>query len=144
MAKLLFGVIKEDEAITHRECFIAPSIHQLEYRIGNIGHIFANVILTPIAANKTRITLAYAARLKLPKKLISPLVRQLFSIVIQQDCRILNLQAQNRQYFRDAKESSTPLDVFGLEVRSYIERLCRGESSTSFNPIQRTIKLSSS
>ncbi len=141
VAKLLFGKAKDDQDLFHRERYIAPCIHQVEYKFGNTGHIFADVIYTPIAENRTKITVIYWIKKNIFIKIILPIIRKLFMQIINQDCYILEQQFQNRLLFENPKEVSNRCDLFALELRKYIESINQGQTLKLDKCINKRINL---
>ena len=123
LSRLIFGRPDPDAEAYHGERFIAPSIHQVEYRMGAIGHVFANVIYTPVNEKKSMITMLYNIRSYGLGKFFSFLVKRLLVKVVEQDVEILNLQYENRKKHDSSREISNQTDLMALEVRKLLDQI---------------------
>ncbi|MEA5573350.1 aromatic ring-hydroxylating dioxygenase subunit alpha [Calothrix sp. UHCC 0171] len=103
--------------------FILPSIAQLEYRTNKEEYkLFISLFLTPISENLTKFYAVVTFRWGLPKWLGKLIAVPLFYIGVQQDKKILELQARNIKKFGEEDFASTEIDLIKPHI-SYLQKM---------------------
>ena len=141
LSRLIFGKPDPEAEAYHGERFIAPCIHQVEYRMGAIGHVFANVIYTPVNENKSIITMLYNVRSYWLGRRMSFMIKRLLKKVVDQDVSILNLQYANRKKHPQGREVSNQTDMMALEARKLLDQLCAHPGHRITESSSKRIKL---
>lgn len=111
----------------HTERYLPPSVHQLEYRIGEATHVITTQICTPEESDRCRIYAAYSVKFRFPVSLLGFLFPRLVSRLLRQDLEILGHQSATIRRFGTRAFSSTELDLFPDVVRRFFRHLEAGE-----------------
>lgn len=132
-----------DGKIQHIERFLAPTIHQFEYRIGKT-HFISTQFLTPESDTETRLIATYQIRSALPRFLArlvtAPLLSFLFRQLIRQDYELLEALARDRANLPLKSAQSTELDALGLAMLKMI-RLLKSPAQEAAPSTQKTFRV---
>ncbi|BAZ42760.1 putative dioxygenase Rieske iron-sulfur component [Calothrix sp. NIES-4101] len=117
--------------------FILPSIAQLEYRTDKEGYkLLISLFLTPISENLTKLYAVVTFHWGLPNWLGKLIAIPLFYIAVQQDTKILELQATNIKKFAGEDFASTAIDVIKPHIsylqKQYISNHCNNDKDEIF------------
>lgn len=115
--------------VEHFDRFFLPSIAQVEYRLG-ASHVIATTALTPTTKGTTRMFASVSFRLPfLPSARIGEAIGNVFKplalTVLEQDARILKLQAETIERMGQTRFASTRIDVLGPEIIRLLARASR-------------------
>lgn len=105
--------------VQHFDRFILPHLLQVEYRLGPRTHFLISGFCTPVSPQKTELYALVCLRTPLGKFLERFLARVLepFAMkVFRQDVKVLQLQTENLEHFREESFMSTELDVLGSSI----------------------------
>lgn len=108
--------------VLHVDRFIAPSVAQIEYRIGNDAYFIANALCVPVRESLTRIHAVVQFQTRLPGWVVRPILEPIVTRIFKQDADILKSQANSLRRWGGEHYSSTAIDVLGLQIA----RLLRG------------------
>jgi len=103
--------------VTHFDRFVLPSITEVEYKLSETSHICTVSALTPITAERTRLTAVISFRLPVPAALVTPLLGPLARAIFKQDARVLERQADWIAAFGGEQFTSTELDALGPQIK---------------------------
>jgi phenylpropionate dioxygenase-like ring-hydroxylating dioxygenase large terminal subunit len=102
--------------VEHWDRFILPSIAQVEYRLGTANRLVVTTFCTPVADDRTRLTAVVQVRLRIPARLLRPVLTPLVLRILRQDAAILRAQSETVARFGGEQFASTPLDLLGPHV----------------------------
>jgi phenylpropionate dioxygenase-like ring-hydroxylating dioxygenase large terminal subunit len=102
--------------VEHFDRFIMPSIAQVEYRLGADNHLLNTTAMTPVSAFETHLWAVIQLRLRLPSRLVAPIVTPLAMRILHQDGTILGLQSAAIRRFEGEHFTSTEVDVLGPHI----------------------------
>lgn len=112
---------RSGDVMTHSDRFILPSITQVEYRLGDKGHL-TTFFCTPVKDFSTRIFGAFQFRLGLPSWLMVRVMTPVIKRIILQDVKMLKEQGATIAAFGEECYTSTPLDLLGLQIWRLMRR----------------------
>lgn len=112
--------------VEHWDRFILPSICEVEYRLGPENHVLITNLLTPVSDFVTRLFAVISFRVRLPGRLLRPLLTPLVMRIFRQDAEILRLQTESIRRFGGERFMSTAVDVLGREIWRLLRRAERG------------------
>lgn len=113
--------------VEHVDRFLLPSIAQVEYRLGDDNHLLVTSAMTPVDERTTHVWAVIALRLRIPSRLVAPLVTPVATRILRQDRAVLGLQAETIRQFGGECLASTEIDVLGPQIRHLLETAARGE-----------------
>jgi hypothetical protein len=103
------------EIMTHSDRFVLPSITQVEYRLGEQGHI-TTFFCTPIEDFLTRVFAVFQFRFTPPGWFMTLLMTPVVKRIIKQDVDMLKEQTKTVSHFGEERFTSTELDVLGIQI----------------------------
>lgn len=118
-----------EEIMTHVDRFILPSITQVEYRLGEKGHL-TTFLCTPVEDFLTKVFAVFQFRMGLPAWLMKLLMTPVVKRVIRQDADMLKEQTETVIHFGEERFTSTELDVLGLQIWRLMRHADLGPSPT--------------
>lgn len=119
---------KRAEAIVHRERFLAPTHHQLEFRFGDATHALSTQLCTPEAPGRVRLHIVCHLKLRrLPHGLAAGPFRMLLKKLITQDLATLRAQERHIESLGGEAYGSSKLDTFGLRMLRFLKHLEEGK-----------------
>ena len=113
--------------VRHFDRFLLPCIAQVEYRLGEVSHLLATSLLTPVTDFLTRLYAVVTFRLPLPHGLIQPFLTPVVTHIFRQDSRILAMQTKTIRRFGGEQFASTEIDVLGPSILRLLLQAQRGE-----------------
>jgi phenylpropionate dioxygenase-like ring-hydroxylating dioxygenase large terminal subunit len=120
--------------VQHWDRFLMPCITQVEYRLGN-SHLVVYAALTPVTDKRTKLYGLAAFRLpvRLPGRAIGRVLKPLAKVVLGQDARMLELQADTVERFGGERTTSTEVDVLGPHILKLMRDAEKGERAAPTN-----------
>jgi phenylpropionate dioxygenase-like ring-hydroxylating dioxygenase large terminal subunit len=115
--------------VVHVDRFLLPSVAQVEYRLGDDNHLLVTSAMTPVDDFVTQVWTVVSLRLRIPTRLLVPIVTPLATRILRQDRAILALQTQTIRRFRGEQLASTEIDVLGPQIWHLLTAAARGEPS---------------
>jgi phenylpropionate dioxygenase-like ring-hydroxylating dioxygenase large terminal subunit len=108
--------------VVHFDRFMAPSIAQVEYRLGEHSHLVATTALTPLGPAKTLIAAEVSFRLpaKIPGAALVPVLKPIAMQILGQDLRMLKIITEHVARFGGPRYASTELDVLGPHIEAIL------------------------
>ncbi len=97
--------------VEHCDRFQRPAVAQVEYRLGEVNHIFSSQFLTPEDEDNTIVTIYVSLRSRLPLRPFRPLIQAVARAVLRQDALILRLQTLNLERFPEKRFVHGPADL---------------------------------
>ena len=97
----------------HCDRFVLPSVAQVEYQIGDNGHLLTSSSLSPISDFKTRMYAVVSIRRSFWLSLLRPVVTPLAMKVVEQDKEILAMQTKSLQAQNGEHYAYTDADTLG-------------------------------
>lgn len=125
--------------VTHFDRFLLPSIAQVEYRIGTENHILISTAMTPIEDTRTAIHAVVALKMRLPGKLIRPVLEPIAMRIFQQDAEILAEQTKTVKRFGGEQYASTEIDILGNHIWRLLKQTERGDAPVA--PSEERVRL---
>lgn len=122
--------------LRHIDRFALPSIAQVDYWLGDANHFRVTSFCTPLDARRTRIFATISLRLRLPARLVLPLLAPFAWRIFNQDARILRLQSETIRRFGEESFVSTDVDLLGGEIKRLL-RHGRRETAAEAAPVAR-------
>jgi phenylpropionate dioxygenase-like ring-hydroxylating dioxygenase large terminal subunit len=119
---------RSTDPMIHEERYIAPTLTQAEYRIGDTSHLLSTHLFTPETATRSRMYLLLRTKSRIPKMLRHPLLRALFTRLFRQDIRILGLQQRALKSSGSLPRISSELDLLSLSTLHFFHQLTEGKS----------------
>lgn len=116
------------DAMIHEERFIAPTLSQVEFRIGVTSHLLSTQVLTPETQTCTRLYLVLRVKSKIPKFLTTFLFRLLLTRLLRQDIRVLEQQQAALESVGDSPRVSSELDLLSLTTIHFFHQLAEGKA----------------
>jgi phenylpropionate dioxygenase-like ring-hydroxylating dioxygenase large terminal subunit len=116
----------EGGVVQHVDRFVAPSMAQVEYRLGD-SHLVVTTAFTPVDDDRTELHATVAFRSSILPALVAPLVTPIARVILRQDARMLAAQHDNIRRFGGEHFVHTPIDVLGPHIARLIRRSERGE-----------------
>lgn len=114
--------------VRHVDRFFLPSVAQVEYRLGEASHLVATTAVTPIDADRCRLSSVATFRLPVPGWLAWPVLAPVATRILRQDARILALQAENVRRFGGERFATTEIDVLGPQIARLLREAERGDA----------------
>jgi phenylpropionate dioxygenase-like ring-hydroxylating dioxygenase large terminal subunit len=127
--------------VTHFDCFLLPSIVQVEYALGEGTHFCVTAALTPVSRRHTRIFAEVAYRLPFPGWLVAPVLGPLALRVFRQDAGILREQTSNVERFGGEAYRSTEVDFLGPQILRLLRHAGEAGDSGSQAPVERRFRM---
>lgn len=123
--------------VEHVDRFIAPSISQVEYRLGE-NHLVITTAFTPVTPMRTALHATVAVRSRVPGVMLAAAVGPIARRILAQDARMVARQHATIRSFGGERFANTPIDVLGPHILRLLRRAERGESlDTSTDPDER-------
>jgi phenylpropionate dioxygenase-like ring-hydroxylating dioxygenase large terminal subunit len=120
--------------VEHVDRFVAPSIAQVEYRLGE-NHLVITTAFTPVTPTRTALHATVAVRSRVPGPALAAVVGPIARRILAQDARMLARQHETIRAFGGERFANTPIDVLGPHIVRLLRRAERGESlDTSTEP----------
>ena len=123
--------------VQHWDRFVLPSIAQVEYRLGDENHFLITALCTPESDFVTHLYASVSFRLRVPARLIKPILEPLALRIFAQDARILEEQSRNIRRFGGEQFMSTEVDILGPEIWRLLKQAERGEERVEPAPERR-------
>jgi phenylpropionate dioxygenase-like ring-hydroxylating dioxygenase large terminal subunit len=116
--------------VEHTDRFWLPSICEVDYRLSERSHINVRSLITPLSAERSRLTAVLCLKLPIPGWVLRPLVQPIARKIFAQDIEILSAQSEAIERFGGERYVSTPIDALGPEILRLLRRAERGERSS--------------
>src|SRR5262245_14306923 len=113
--------------VNHIDRFVLPSIAQVEYRLGEQNHLLVTSVMTPIGDFATRVWAVISLRLRIPPRLVTPILTPVAVRILRQDAAMLARQSDTIRRFGGEQLTSTEIDVLGPQVWRLLRQAERGE-----------------
>lgn len=120
--------------VQHWDRFFLPSIAQVEYRLGSENHFMVTTAMTPLSDFRTRMTAIISFKVRVPAKLVLPVLEPLAMRIFKQDADILKLQTETIRRFGGEQYMSTEIDVLGSHIWRLLKRAERAELEPAEEP----------
>lgn len=128
--------------VEHWDRFILPSIAQVEYRLGRENHILITSLFSPVTDFVTRIFAVISLRVRIPGRLIKPILEPLAMKIFKQDAEILEEQTNQIRAFGGEQFMSTDADVLGREIWRLMKQAERRDAGDAGEaPVVRRLEL---
>jgi phenylpropionate dioxygenase-like ring-hydroxylating dioxygenase large terminal subunit len=127
--------------LEHEDRFILPSIAQVDYRLGDTNHFVVTSICTPIDEEHTRIYATISLKLRIPARLVLPILSPFAWKIFHQDARILDLQTDTIRRTGEESFVSTEIDVLGTEIRRLLKHGRRATADAGESSQRREIRM---
>ncbi|MEB3298201.1 MAG: aromatic ring-hydroxylating dioxygenase subunit alpha [Candidatus Sericytochromatia bacterium] len=114
-------LVRAGARVAHRDRFLPPATVEVRYRFGEQWEVVGRQTCTPVDAWTTAVHVDVAWRLAPLTPLVGPLVAVVGRVVLAQDVRILERQAENLQLF-GAHFCSTDADLTNLWIQGWLRR----------------------
>lgn len=114
--------------VEHWDRFFLPSIAQVEYRLGTENHILITSACTPVSDFHTKMTAVISFKLRLPGRVVKPILEPLAMRVFKQDAVILKIQSDTVKRFGGEQFMHTDIDVLGPHIWRLLKQAERGEN----------------
>lgn len=128
--------------VRHIDRFILPCIAQVDYWLGDANHFRVTSFCTPVDGENTTIFATISLRLRIPARLVLPLLSPIAWRIFHQDARILKLQTETMRRFGEESFVSTEIDVLGSEIRRLLKHGARLSEHEERGPARREVRLS--
>ncbi|PIE20066.1 MAG: (2Fe-2S)-binding protein [Proteobacteria bacterium] len=122
--------------VTHLDRFFLPSIAQVDYRLGDRNHFLVTSACTPVSDFETHIYAVIQLRLRVPARLVKPLLEPIAKRIFAQDAEILGQQTDVIRAFGGERFQSTELDLIGPHIYHLLKRAQRGEVGPGDGPAE--------
>jgi phenylpropionate dioxygenase-like ring-hydroxylating dioxygenase large terminal subunit len=106
----------------HCDRFLLPSVAQVEYRMGNRGHLLTTSSLCPLSDFKTRMYAVVSLRRSFWLSLLRPVVTPLAMKVVQQDQDMLKKQTDSIRLHGGEHYAYTEADTLGPGMIKLLRR----------------------
>ncbi|MFN0151206.1 MAG: Rieske 2Fe-2S domain-containing protein [bacterium] len=127
--------------LRHVDQFALPSVAQVDYWLGDANHFRVTSFCTPVDAHHTRIYATISLRLRIPARLVLPLLAPFAWKIFHQDARILRLQTETIRRFGDESFVSTEIDLLGGEIRRLLRHGRRDAAAELAPGARREVKM---
>jgi phenylpropionate dioxygenase-like ring-hydroxylating dioxygenase large terminal subunit len=128
--------------VEHWDRFILPSISQVEYKLGRENHVLITSLFTPVTDFVTRIFAVISLRVRIPGRLIKPVLQPIAIKIFRQDADILKAQTEQIRAFGGEQFMSTDADVLGREIWRLMKQAERGDDEPAEDePAVRRLEL---
>jgi hypothetical protein len=103
--------------VQHWDRFWMPCITQVEYRLGN-AHLMVHSALTPVSEHTTKLfgLASFKLPFPVPGRVLGRALKPLAQVVLGQDAKMLELQADTVKRFGGERTTSTEVDVLGPHI----------------------------
>jgi phenylpropionate dioxygenase-like ring-hydroxylating dioxygenase large terminal subunit len=112
--------------VEHFDRFIAPCITQVEYKLGDENHVLVTSALTPVSEAKTMLFSVVSLRLRIPARMLVPVLEPLALKIFQQDAVMLKAQSETIRRFGGEQFATTEIDVLGKHIWKLLRACERG------------------
>jgi len=112
--------------VEHFDRFIAPSITQVEYRLGRENHVVVSSALTPVDDFRTKLFTIVSFKLRVPGPLVSLGLKPIGLRIFGQDATMLRAQTETVKRFGGEQFASTEIDVLGKHIWRLLRACERG------------------
>ena len=117
----------------HCDRFMLPRVAQVEYRLGDRGHLLTTSCLTPISDWQTRMYAVVSLRKSFWLQLLRPVITPIAMKVVRQDQEMLTRQtkavAEQGEHY-----AYTPADTLGPGIMKLLRRAARESVSIGEAP----------
>ncbi|MGH9268559.1 MAG: aromatic ring-hydroxylating oxygenase subunit alpha, partial [Acidimicrobiales bacterium] len=117
----------EGGVVSHVDRFVAPSLAQVEYRLG-ANHLVVTTAFTPVGDHETAGHSAITFKLRVATPLVRAAVGPVAQRILAQDAMILEGQSATIRAFGGEQFASTRLDTLGSHIGRMLRRLERGQA----------------
>jgi phenylpropionate dioxygenase-like ring-hydroxylating dioxygenase large terminal subunit len=118
---------RSTDPVTHEERYVAPSLTQAEYRVGETTHLLSTHLFTPETATRTRMYLLLRTKSRIPRMLREPVLRALFTRLFRQDIQVLQRQQKALESTGNLPRISSELDLISLSTLRFFHQLVEGQ-----------------
>lgn len=112
--------------VSHWDRFFLPSVAQVEYRIGDENHFLVTTAMTPVSDFQTRMFAVISFKLRVPARLVLPILEPLAMRIFKQDAEILAAQTATIREFGGEAFLSTEIDILGAHIWRLLKRAEQG------------------
>lgn len=128
--------------VRHIDRFILPCIAQVDYWLGDANHFRVTSFCTPVDRENTTIFATISVRLRIPARIVLPLLSPIAWRIFHQDARILKLQTETMRRFGEESFVSTEIDILGSEIKRLLKYGARAAGSEERGAERREVRLS--
>jgi len=128
--------------VQHWDRFYLPSVAQVEYRLGSENHFLVTTVMTPVSDFRTRMFAIISFNLRIPARLVLPVIEPLAMRIFRQDAEMLRIQTDAIRRFGGEQYMSTEIDVLGPHIWRLLKRAERDELEPADAPdLEREFKM---
>jgi phenylpropionate dioxygenase-like ring-hydroxylating dioxygenase large terminal subunit len=128
--------------VRHIDRFLLPCIAQVDYWLGDANHFRVTSFCTPVDRENTTIFATISLRLRIPARIVLPLLSPIAWRIFHQDARILKLQTETMRRFGGESFVSTDIDVLGTEIKRLLKYGAHSPESEERGASRREVRLS--
>lgn len=116
--------------VTHTDRFVLPSVAEVEYAIGTENHLLIATAMTPVSDFETSLYAAVSFRVRVPGRVVKPLVKPFALAIFKQDADLLKTQTDTIRRFGGEQYAWTDIDVLGKHIWRMLRAAERGDAAT--------------
>ena len=113
--------------VVHYDRFILPGVAQVDYSVGESGHLVTTSCLTPVSDFVTRMYSVLSVRLGKWVPMLRPVIVPMVMKVIQQDAWMLEKQSRAILEFGGEQFVSTDVDLLGPSITRLLKQASAGQ-----------------
>jgi phenylpropionate dioxygenase-like ring-hydroxylating dioxygenase large terminal subunit len=113
--------------VLHEERYIAPTLMQVEFRIGKSQHLLSTQLFTPETPTRTRMRVMLNTKSKLPMFITNFILRRLFTKLFKQDIQALELQQKAIDQTGVLPRASSDMDILSLISVHFLNQVAEGK-----------------